>query len=47
MELKIFYNYAAHILVPQNNKIGETELNNVGEKSQDKNDTIIYNTIIN
>ena len=31
------YNYAAHIIRPQNTEIGEPELNNVGEKSQDKN----------
>ena len=46
MELNRFYNYAAHILRPQNNESGEPELNNVGEKSQYKNELIIHNTII-
>ena len=47
MEINGFYNYAVYILIPQNNEIGEPELNNIGEKSQDKNDLIIHNTIIN
>ena len=32
---------------PQNTEIGEPELNNVGDKSQDKNDLILHNAIIN
>ena len=47
MELKGFYKYAVHILIPQNTESGEPGLNNVGEKSQDKNELIIQNTIIN
>ena len=47
MELKGFYNYAVHILRPQNTEIGEPELNNFGDKSQDKNELILHNTIIN
>ena len=46
MEINGFYNYAAHIIRPQNTESGEPELNNVGEKSQDKNDLILHNTII-
>ena len=42
-----FDKYAVNILRPQNTEIGEPELNNVGEKSQNKNDTIIHNNIIN
>ena len=37
MDLNFFRNYAAHIRRPQNTESGEPELNNVGEKSQDKN----------
>ena len=47
MELNIFYNYATHIPRPQNTVSGEPELNNVGDKPQDKNELIIHNTIIN
>ena len=47
MKLNGFYNYADHILRPQNTESGEPELNNVGDKSQDNNDIIIHNTIIN
>ena len=46
MELNIFYNYAAHIIRPQYIERGEPELNNVGEKSQYKNELIIHNTIV-
>ena len=46
MEFNEFYNYAAHILRPQNTESGEPELKNVGDKSQDTNDLIIHNTII-
>ena len=42
-----FYNYAVQILRPQNAESGETEVNNVVEKSQDKNQVILHNTIIN
>ena len=47
MELKLFYKYYGPILRPQNNESGEPEFNNVGEKSQDKNEPILHNTIIN
>ena len=47
MELNGFYNYAAHILRPQNTESGETELNNIGGEYQDKNDLILNNAIIN
>ena len=47
MELNGFYNYAMHIIIPQNTQIGEPELNNVGEKSQDNNELILHNTMIN
>ena len=36
-----------HILIPQNTDSCETELKNVGDKSQDNNELIIHNTIIN
>ena len=47
MDLNRFFNYAVQILRPQNTEIGESELNNDGEKSQDNNDLILHNTIIN
>ena len=47
MELKGFYKYAVHIPRPQNTKIGEPELKNVGEKTQDNNELILHKTIIN
>ena len=47
MEFGLFYNYAAHILRPKHNEIGEPELKCVGYKSQDKNELILHNTIIN
>ena len=47
MDLKVFYKYAVNILRPKNTESGEPELKNAGEKSQDKNDIVIHNTIIN
>ena len=47
MELHGFYNYDVHTLRPRSTEIGGPELNNVGEKPQDKNDIILHNTIIN
>ena len=47
MDLNRFFNYAVQILRLQNTEIGESELNNDGEKSQDKNEIILHNTIIN
>ena len=47
MELNVFYNYTVQILRPQSTESGEPELNNVGDKYQDKNDLTIYNTTIN
>ena len=47
MDLKIFYKYSVRILRPQNAEIGEPELKNVREKSQDKNEPVLRNTIIN
>ena len=47
MELNIVLKHAVHILRPQNTESGEPELNNVGEKYQDKNELICHNTIIN
>ena len=47
MDLNVFYNFSVHILRPQNAESGEPELNNVGEKYQDKNELICHNTIIN
>ena len=47
MDLNRFYIYAVRILRPQNTESGEPELNIVGEKSQDKNEIILRNTIIN
>ena len=47
MDINGFNNYAVHILWPQNNKSGELELNNVGEKYQDKNELIHHKNIIN
>ena len=35
-----------HILRSQNTESGEPELNNIGEKYQDKNELILRNTII-
>ena len=47
MELNGFFNYSGDILRPQNTEIGEPELKNVGDKSQDKNEPILHNNIIN
>ena len=47
VELNGFYIYSVHILRPQNTESDEPDLNNVGEKSQEKNELIISNTIIN
>ena len=47
MDINVFYHYAAHILIPQHSESGEPELNDIGEKPQDKNDLILHNTIIN
>ena len=47
MDLNGFYNHAVHILRPKITESGEPELNNIGEKYQDKNELIIYNTITN
>ena len=47
MDLNVFYNYAAHILIPQNTESGKPELRNVGDKYQDNNELIIQTTIIN
>ena len=47
MDLNGFYNYAVHILRPQNTKSGEPGLNNAGEKAKDKNDIILHNNFIN
>ena len=47
MELNGFYNYAVHILRPQNTESGEPELKKIGKKTQDNNELIIHNTIIN
>ena len=41
------YNYAAHILRPKNTESGESELNNIREKYQYKNELILHKTIIN
>ena len=46
VDINGLYNYAAHILRPQNTESGEPELNNIGEKSQDKNELILHNIII-
>ena len=46
MKLNRFYNYAVHILIPQNTEGGGPELKNIGEKFQDNNELIIHNTII-
>ena len=42
-----FYNYAVHILRPQNTESGELELKNGGGGSQDNNELIIHNNIVN
>ena len=47
MELNVLYNYAVLTLRPQNTEIGQPELNNSGEKYQDKNELILHNPIIN
>ena len=47
VELNIFYNYALNILRPQSTEGGEPELKNIEEKPQEKNELIIYNTIVN
>ena len=47
MEINWFYNYAVHILRPQNTESGEPWLNNFEEKSQDNNELILHNNIIN
>ena len=43
--MNVFENYAFPILIPQNNKSGEPELNKIGEKCQDKNGFILHNTL--
>ena len=43
LDLNGFYNYSVHFLRPKNNKSGEPEINNIGDKLQDKNDFIIHN----
>ena len=45
VEMNVFENYAFPILIPQNNKSGEPELNKIGEKCQDKNGFILHNTL--
>ena len=47
MDLNGFYNHAEHIISPQNTESGEPDLNNVGEKFQDKIELTIHDTIIN
>ena len=47
VNISIFYNYAVHILRPQNTQSGEPELNNIGEKPQGENEIILHNTIVN
>ena len=47
MEINTFYNYNAHNLRPKNTESGKPELKNVGDKSQDKNELVLCNTIIN
>ena len=42
-----FYNYDVHILRPQNTESGEPESKKVEEKSQDNNELIFHNSIIN
>ena len=46
VDINGLYNYAAQILRPQNTESGEPELKDVEEKSQDKNELIIHNTIL-
>ena len=46
MEFNGFYNYAVHILGPQNTESGEPVLKNVGDKPQDKNELVLNKTII-
>ena len=47
VKLRIFYNYAVHILRPKNTESGEPELNIIGEKPQGNSELILHNTIIN
>ena len=47
MELNIFYNYAVHIIRPKNTESDEPELKNIRDKSQDKNELILHNNIMN
>ena len=47
VDINAFYNYAVHILRPQNTESVEPELKNFGEKYQDNNELILHNTIIN
>ena len=42
VDLNGFYNYAVHILRPQNIESVEPELNNIGEKPQDNNEIILH-----
>ena len=39
--------YAVHILRPQNIESVEPELKNIGDKSQDNNEIVLHNNIIN
>ena len=47
MGVNVFGNYSVHTLRPQNTESGEPETKNIRDKSQDKNEFIFHNNLIN
>ena len=47
MDLNQFGSYSVHILIPQNNEIGELELRNIGGKCKNKIQLVIHNYLRN
>ena len=47
MYLNDISNYAMHVLIPQNIKSGELEINSIGKKFKYKNEFIIHNDLRN
>ena len=45
MDIKVFDNNSVYVLRPRNSGSGELEINNTGEKYQDKNEHILHNYI--
>ena len=47
MDLNLFDNYDAHVLIPQNTESGELELKKIGMKFKYKIQFTLHNDIIN